>query len=460
MAAYEYDIAVIGAGPGGYVAAIAAAKEGKTVCIIERAAFGGVCLNEGCIPTKTLIKTINLLQEMKQAASFGIEGLDSAALSVSMPRLQERRRRVVSRLAGGVKSLLKGNKVTILEGEASFLDRHTLKVGNTCVTAENIIIAAGSLPFMPPFIPLKGKTNVITSKEALELVELPASMAIIGGGVVGIEFAYLLHALGCSITVLERMNRILPTVDAEISAMVQQGLQKAGIVFHLGAKVGAIHDNTVLFETDGATSLVTADMVLMAVGRLPDIKALHLEAVGVACENGAIVTDEYMRTNVPGIYATGDVNARMMLAHTASHEGMIAVKHICGKQAVMRYNAVPSCIYLEPEVASIGLTEEEARAKHAAVKVGKFPMGANGKSLVEGGTAGMIKVIADGDTGEILGAHLFCKHATDMIAEIALAMTLEATVDDIMETIHPHPTVSESVPEAFMAAFGKAVHVM
>jgi len=460
MATYQYDIAIIGAGPGGYVAAIAAAKEGKTVCIIERAAFGGVCLNEGCIPTKTLIKTANLFQEMKQAASFGIEGVDPAGLSVSMTRLQERRKRVISRLAGGVKSLLKSNKVTILEGEASFVDKHTLKVGNTRVTAENIIIATGSVPFMPPFIPLQGKTCVITSKEALELAELPASMAIIGGGVIGIEFAYLLHTLGCKITVLELMDRILPMVDAEISAMVQQRLQKAGITFHLGAKVKAVRDNAVLFEAGGVESSATADIVLMAVGRLPDIKGLNLEAAGVACEKGAVITDEYMRTNVPGIYAIGDVNARMMLAHTASHEGMVAVKHICGKQAAMQYNAIPSCIYLEPEVAAIGLTEEQAKAQCASVKIGKFPMAANGKSLVEGDTAGMIKVIADGDTGEILGAHLFCKHATDMIAEIALAMTLEATVDDIMETIHPHPTVSESVPEAFMAAFGKAIHTM
>jgi dihydrolipoamide dehydrogenase len=285
-------------------------------------------------------------------------------------------------------------------------------------------------------------------------------MAIIGGGVIGIEFAYLLHTLGCKVTVLELEDRILPVVDAEISIMVQRGLQKAGIAFHLGARVKAVRDSTVLFEVGGSESSVTADMVLMAVGRLPDIKKLGLEAVGVACEKGAIVTDEHMRTNVPGIYAIGDVNGRMMLAHTASHEGIVAVKHICGEQAVMQYNAIPSCIYLEPEVAVIGLTEEQARAQCASVKVGKFPMAANGKSLVEGDTTGMIKVIVDEDTGKILGAHLFCKRATDLIAEIALAMTLGATMDDILKTIHPHPTIGESVPEAFMATFGKAVHIM
>ncbi len=460
MAPYEYDVAVIGGGPGGYVAAIAAAKEGKSVCIIEKAAFGGACLNEGCIPTKTLIKTASLLHEMKNAASFGIEGADPANLTVSMAKVQERRKRVVSRLAGGVKSLLKGNRVTMLAGEASFADAHTLNVGDARVTTANVIIATGSVTFMPPFIPLEGKTRVITSKEALELTALPASVAIVGGGVIGIEFAYLLNALGCKVTVLELMDCILPMVDAEVSAMAKKRLEKAGVVFHLGAKVRAVRGDAVVFESDGAESSVSADTVLMAVGRVPDTRGLNLEAVGVACHKGAVVTDECMRTNVPGIYAIGDVNAKMMLAHTASHEGLVAVGHICGKKVAMRYDAIPSCIYLEPEVASVGLTEAQAKEKCATVKVGKFPMAANGKSLVEGDSDGMAKVVIDGDTGEILGAHLYCRHATDMIAEIALAMTLEATADEIMETVHPHPTVSEALPEAFMAAFGKAVHGM
>jgi dihydrolipoamide dehydrogenase len=460
MAAHEYDIAIIGGGPGGYVAAIAAAKQGKKVCIIERAAFGGACLNEGCIPTKTLIKTANTLLEMKQAAAFGIEGVEPSRLRVSMTQLQERRKRIIRQLSGGVRALLKANKVTMLEGAASFVDTRTLRVGEQRVTAANIIIATGSASFMPPFIALEGKTKVITSREALELATLPASIAIIGGGVIGIEFAYLLQALGCKVTVLELMDRILPVVDAQIAALAQKRLQKMGVTFHLGAKVKAVRGDTVAFESNGTQNTITADTVLMAVGRTPEISGLNLESAGVVCEKGAIVTDEHMRTNVPGIYAIGDVNAKMMLAHTASHEGLVAIKHICGEQAVMRYNAIPSCIYLEPQVAALGLTEEEARARCATVKIGTFPIAANGKSLVEGDTDGMIKVVVDGDTGEVLGAHLFCKHATDMIAEVALAMTLEATVDDILDAIHPHPTLSESLPEAFMAVFGKAIHSM
>lgn len=460
MAAYEYDIAVIGAGPGGYVAAIAAAREGKKVCIIERAAFGGVCLNEGCIPTKTFIKSANVAREIQNAAEFGIEGVDPAAVTVSMEKLLERKNRVVRKLVGGVRALLKGNKVAMIEGGASFVDAHTLAVGDKKITSEYIIIATGSDALMPSFIKREGTNTILTSKEALEVKKIPASIAVIGGGVIGIEFAYFFSRLGCAVTVLELMEHIVPMVDAEVSGMAKKRLEKDGVVFHMGARVHTVRDNTVFFEKNGVEERVAAECVLMAVGRTPTTEGLNAQAVGVAFDRAAIITDETLRTNVPNIFAIGDVNGKVMLAHTASHEGMVAVRAICGKSARMDYGKIPSCIYLEPEIACVGLTEKQAGEVCANVKTGRFPMAANGKSLAEGDTDGMIKTVLDGDTGEILGVHIYGKHATDMIAEMALAMTMEATAEEIIATVHPHPTVSEAVPEAFMAAFGKAIHCM
>ena len=460
MAAYEYDIMVIGGGPGGYVAAIAAAKEGKKVCLAERANLGGVCLNEGCIPTKTLIKTANVLHEIKEAASFGIEGVNPAAVFVSMQKMQERKKGVVSKLVGGVKALLRGNKVTILEGTAKFTDAHTVVVAGKNVTFEYAIIATGSEVMIPSFIKQEGKNTILTSREILNIDTVPASIAIIGGGVIGIEFAYLFNKLGSKVTVLELMENILPMVDEEVSGMAQKRLAKDGVAFHMGARVHTVKDNAVLFEKGGKQESVKADYVLMAVGRVPNSEGLGAKEIGIEYEKAAIKTDGSLRTNVPNIYAIGDVNGKVMLAHTASHEGIVAVGAICGKPGHMDYAKIPSCIYLEPEIACIGMTEKQAKEQGKQVKIGKFPMAANGKSLSEGDTDGMVKVIVDAELGEILGVHLYGKHVTDMIAELSVAMTLEATAEEIIHSIHPHPTVSESLPEAFMAAYGKAIHCM
>lgn len=460
MTVYDYDVVVVGAGPGGYVAAIAAAKEGKKTCVVERARFGGVCLNEGCIPTKTLIKSVNVLHEIKNADEFGITGIDPAAVSISMDKVQKRKKRVVQKLVGGVKALLRGNKVAIEEGAASFVDAHTIAVGDKKITSEHFIIATGSAAAMPSFIKREGVNTILTSKEALELDAVPTSVVVIGGGVVGVEFAYLFNKLGGKVTVLELMDAILPMVDEDVSNMAKKRLEKDGVVFHMGARVHTIQNNTVLFEKNGKQESVAAECVLMAVGRTPNAEGLNAEAIGVAFECGAIKTDGDLKTSVPNIFAVGDVNGKIMLAHTASHEALAAVNVICGNRAHIDYAKIPSCIYLEPEVACIGLTEKQAKEQRAVVKTGKFPLAANGKSLVEGDTDGMIKVVVDGETEEILGAHLYGKHATDMIAELAAAMTLEATPQEIIQTVHPHPTVSEAVPEAFMAIFGKAVHCM
>ncbi|MCU6762981.1 Dihydrolipoyl dehydrogenase [uncultured Roseburia sp.] len=456
---YDFEVLVIGAGPGGYETAIKAAQSGKKTAIVEAGSFGGVCLNEGCIPTKTLIRTANLYTEIKEAADFAITGIQKEQVSVDMKRLQQRKETVVKTLVNGVQALLRGNKVTVINGRASFVDSHTITVDGKTYTSEYFIIATGSVTFMPPFIPLEGNTNVITSKEALELEDIPKSIAIIGGGVIGIEFAHVFSHLDTKVTVLELMDHILPMVDEEVSEMVKKRMEKQKVEFYTGAKVRKVKDDSVIYEYQGQERSSQADVVLMAVGRTANTEGLNAEAIGIEFDKKAIKTNEYMQTNIPHIYAIGDVNGKVMLAHTASHEGFAAVSHILSKPEQVHYDRIPSCIYLDPEVACIGMTEKAAREKGYDICVGKFPMMANGKSLVEGDTEGIVKVILDKELGEILGVHLYGKHVTDMIGEISVAMNLEASAEEVIGSIHPHPTISEAVPEAFMAAwYGRAIN--
>ena len=460
MPQYDYEVAVIGAGPGGYETAIRAAQRGKKTCIIEASRVGGTCLNVGCIPTKALIQSSEALTAVKHAASFGVEGVKAEDISLNWEQVQARKRMVVDTLVNGVKGLLKGNKVTLLEGTASFQDPHTLTVGEQTITAESIIIATGSKVFMPPFIAVEGDARVLTSQEALELDQIPSSITIIGGGVIGIEFAFLFRRLGCQVTVLELMDHILPMVDPEVSKLVQKRLAKEGVIFRLGAKVEKVQDCRVHYQWNGENSYVGAEAVLMAVGRVPNLNELNVDKIGLAMEGRAIKTDQHLRTNIPNIYAVGDVNGKVMLAHTASHEGAVAVDNICGVENEMHYDCIPSCIYLEPEIACIGLTEEQAREQYGDnIKIGRFRMVANGKTLIMGDLDGMFKVILKGDDGTILGVHLYGQHATDLIAEVAAAKTGGLTAKEMLETIHPHPTVSEAIGEAFRAAWlGRAIN--
>ncbi len=457
--AFDYEVAVIGAGPGGYEAAIKASQMGKKTCIIESTYFGGTCLNVGCIPTKTLIKTAGILSELKEAEKFGIQGVDSSKLVIDMKKLQARKSEVVGQLVNGVRGLLRGNKVACIEGKASFVDVHTLEVGGQKITAESMIIATGSNVFMPPFISREGANHIITSTEALELDSVPSSAAIIGGGVIGVEFAYLLNKFGTKVTVLELMDHILPMVDPEVSCLARKRMTKEGVTFILNAKVQKVKDNHIIYELDGRQNEVAADMVFMAVGRQANTKDLNAQGIGIEFEKKAIKTDSHMRTNIPNIYAIGDVNGRVMLAHTASHEGMVAVANICGHDKTMNYDRIPACIYLEPEIACIGLTEAQAKKRYDNVKIGRFPMAANGKSLLEGDTDGLFKVILDGNYGEILGVHLYGKNVTDIIGEISLAITGELTAEEVIASIHPHPTINEALGEAFLAAWnGRAIN--
>uniref|UniRef100_UPI0010315E51 dihydrolipoyl dehydrogenase n=1 Tax=Bacilliculturomica massiliensis TaxID=1917867 RepID=UPI0010315E51 len=455
---FDYDIIVVGGGPGGYVAAIKAAQLGKSVAIVEKERFGGTCLNVGCIPTKALLRSAEALKEVRESADFGVVGVDGLQARLDMTFVQKRKQGVVNQLVGGVNGLLRGNGVTIVSGEGVVKDAHTVEAAGKIITAASLILATGSVAKHLP-IPVDPAMEVLTSTELLQLDSLPESMVVIGGGVIGIEFAYFLASVGTRVTVVEFLDRILPMVDEEITQQVEKQLRDMGIEIHTSAKVTEITACGVCFEKNGKTCCAEADKVLMAVGRGPRLDGIDCEALGLKTERGAIVTDETMRTSIDGVYAIGDVNGKAMLAHVASMEGIVAVENICGHSSVMDYSQVPSAIYLQPEIACVGLTEKQAKEKYGEIKVGRFPLMANGKAKVAGEERGMVKVISEAKYGEIVGVHLYCIHATDMIAEAVVAMKLEATAEEIAASIHPHPTVSEVMHEAMHAlADGRAIH--
>ncbi|MDR2056604.1 MAG: dihydrolipoyl dehydrogenase [Desulfovibrio sp.] len=448
---------VIGGGPGGYVAAVKAAQLGKKTCVIEKNKFGGVCLNVGCIPAKVLLKSVSVLRDAQNASSYGVVGVDPGQVKIDFDLLQNRKSRIVQSLVNGVEGILTKNKVKKYHGEASFVDAHTVRVGAEVITADNIIIATGSKAKM---LPLDNAYNlpVYTSADILNMKSYPQTMVVIGGGAIGIEFAYYLAGIGVSIRIVEFLDRILPMVDQDITEKVARRFQQMDVEIYTSARVTGLGRQAVSFEREGSAREIPCDAVLMAIGRSAEYDGLNLEAAGIAARNGAIATDEYLRTNIPHIYAVGDVNGKMMLAHTASMEGVAAVEHICGQSGKIRYASIPSCIYIAPEIASVGLTEEQARARYGEVKVGTFPLLANGKAKIEGEEDGLVKVIAEPRYREIVGVHLYCPHATDMIAELALAMNLECTTDELANTAHPHPTISETVQEACHAAISRAIH--
>lgn len=460
--AIRSDIAIVGAGPGGYVAALRAAQLGATVVLVEKDRVGGVCLNWGCIPTKTLLRTAEVLTLTRDAAEYGVV--------VGEPKLdwsaaQKRKDGVVRRLTGGVKSLLDRAKVQTLSGTAHFVSSVALEVsgasGTERVEATHVVLATGSRPALLPIPGLDGP-DVLTSDGALAFETLPGSLLIIGAGPIGVEFATLFNACGVQVTLVEVLPRVLPTLDADLGAEVERALKKARVKVYTGSKVTRVEGRNgkraVTIVSAGRESVVEVDKVLVAVGRRPNVEELALDKIGVQVEKPGITVDEHLRTNVPNVYAVGDVIGGMLLAHVAMHEGILAVENALGHPRAMNYNAVPGCVFTWPEVATVGLTEEQAREKGYDVKIGKFPFRANGKALAQGEHDGLVKIVAEGKFGQILGVHIAGPHASDLIQEGTLALTLEATLDELERAIHPHPTLSEALAEAALAAQGRALH--
>ncbi|EKN40329.1 TPP-dependent acetoin dehydrogenase complex, E3 component, dihydrolipoamide dehydrogenase [Clostridium botulinum CFSAN001627] len=459
-------LVVIGGGPGGYVAAIRGAQLGAEVTLIEKEKLGGTCLNIGCIPTKVLLHSSELLNEIKEARTLGIEVNNE--VKINWTQLQNRKNTVVNTLVSGVSSLLEHNKVKVINGTAAFEGKSSIKVtkdqgesGN--IQFDNVIISSGSVPFIPP---IEGREleGVIDSTGALSLDSIPKSMVIIGGGVIGIEFANIFNSLGCKVTVIEMLPYILPPVDREISEILKEKIKKDGIDIYNNCKVTKIENNNenlnVSFEEDNDKLNIEAQKVLIAVGRRANISNLNLESTGVYIEKGCIWVNDNMETNIKGIYAIGDCTGKNMLAHVASDQGIIAVENIMGKNKKMDYKTVPACVYTKPELASVGLTEEQAKQKGVDYKVGKFPLIYNGKSLIMNDTEGFIKIIADKKYEEILGVHILGPRATDLITEAALALRLEATLEEIITTVHAHPTIGEAMKEAALAVNKEAIHMV
>ncbi|HEY8891514.1 MAG TPA: dihydrolipoyl dehydrogenase [Clostridium sp.] len=459
------NVLVIGGGPGGYVAAIRAAQLGAKVKVVEKQWLGGTCLNVGCIPTKVLLHTAEILKEMKQADLLGIcvEG----KVDVDWTSLQNRKKVVVKKLVNGIEYLLKANKVEVIKGRASFIDMNTILIdkedGSSMKTvADSIIIATGSEPFIPP---IKGSdlADVIDSTGALSLEKIPESIVIIGGGVIGTEFATVFNSLGSKVTIVEMLPYILPPIDREIGELTKKTLVKNGIIIYNEAKVTGIEQGEigiiVTVSLDGKEMKIEGDKALICVGRRAVSKGLNIENAGVSLNRGNIVVDKTMKTNVEGIYAIGDVTGINMLAHVASEQGVVAAETIMEIDTKMDYKTVPACVYTKPEIAAVGLTEEQVKKRGIDYKVGKFSLVGNSKAVIMSESENtVIKIITDKKYGEILGMHIYGPRATDLIAEGALALRLEATVDELISTVHAHPTVGEAVKEAALAVNNISIH--
>lgn len=469
MAMERKSLLIIGGGPGGYVAAIRAAQLGADVTVIEKEHLGGTCLNIGCIPTKCLLHSAELVSEIKdQGKDIGVEVSD---VKVNFPQVIAHKNQITKQLTGGVAGLLKINKVKRIDGEAAFIGPKQLEVTKSDgskeqMTADAIIVATGSVNARPPIPGLRENPNCIDSTGALSLETLPKTMVVIGGGVIGLELACAYAAFGTKITVVEALDHMLPMLDGDLTQIGVAHMKKMGMEFHLECPVQSIESSSVgakvvCKDKNGQTVSFEAEKVLVAIGRKANTTALHLEAAGLQTERGHIVVNASMETNVPGVYAIGDcVYGYAQLAHTASAMGEVAAENIMGGRAVYDEKTNPTCVYMEPEAASVGLTEEQCKAKGIEYKVGKFPLSANGKSLILNGGEGLVKIISDVKYGEILGMHMIGPRATDLISEGALAIRLEATTDEIISTIHSHPTVSEAVREAALHLEKRAIHTL
>lgn len=461
----QYDIVIVGGGPGGYTAAIRASQLGLKVAIVERDRLGGICLNWGCIPTKALLRNAEIVTLLQHADEWGIS-FDN--FQVDFTRVIKRSRGVADRISKGVEYLMKKNSVDVIRGAARLLSADTVEVraegaAPARVTARHIILATGARPRPLPGVPFDRK-RIITSTEAMTLPSLPSSMAIIGAGAIGIEFASFYQALGTRVTVIEMMPSILPNEDRELTKLLASSLKKRGIELLTDSRVERAETNgnqvVVHVQTPEGARAVTADVALVAIGVQGNVEDLGLENLGVRVERGCCVVDKEYRTSVPGVYAIGDVIGPPWLAHVASAEGINCVEGIAGRQhAGVDYANVPGCTYCTPQLASVGMTEEKATAEGYALKIGRFPYRPLGKAMAVGETEGLVKLIFDERYGELLGAHILGADATELIAEAVLARKLEATGPDLFRTMHAHPTLSEAIMEAAAAAYGEAISI-
>ncbi len=460
----QYDLLVVGAGPGGYVCAIRAAQLGMRVAIIEREELGGVCLNWGCIPSKALLKNAEYISILKKGEELGFS-FDN--LRVDYSKAFERSRSVVQRQIRGVAYLLRKNEIEHVQGEAVLRDANTIEVSPTGQTlrGRNIVLATGARPRSTPSLPIDGET-IINSRHALALQELPASAVIVGAGPVGVEFAYLWHSYGVEVTVVELLPRAVPNEDEEISQQLERAFSREGINVLTGASIASLNTGPdgraymqVRFNEGADGQELVCDKVLVAIGVAPNSESIGLEQVGVDTDRGAITVDGHMSTNVPGIYAIGDVTGKLPLAHVASAQAVHVAEHIAGEETQpLDYEMMPRATYCIPQVASFGLTEAQALERGYRVRIGKYPFLANGKAQAIGETAGVAKLIVDDAHGDILGAHLVGSEVTELLAELSITRLLEGTTLELGWMVHSHPTLSEVVKEAALAAEGRAVH--
>ena len=472
MANVPYDVVVIGTGPGGYETAIRATQLGFKTAVIERNKLGGVCLNIGCIPTKALIKSAEVLADTRHLADYGLIG---GEVKADFPRVIERSRGVANKMNKGVEYLMKKNKIDVIFGQATLEGNGRIDVQPSVtmdganvgearkVEAKHIIVATGARAREIPPLPVDGQ-KVVTYKEAMTQTVQPKRLVVVGAGAIGVEFAYVYHHMGTEVTIIEVLDRLVPVEDADVSKELEKAYKKMGVKMMLGAQVQGVDTSgegvKVRVTTKKGEEIIECDQVLSAVGVVGNVENLGLEAVGVKVERGAIMTGDFGETGVPGVYAIGDVAGAPWLAHKASHEGILCIEHIAGHHVkpLNKLN-VPGCTYCQPQIASVGYTEAAAKEAGFEIKVGKFPFSASGKASAIGHTEGFVKVIFDAKYGELLGCHIIGHEATEMIAEAVVARELETTAHELMEAIHPHPTMSEAVMEATKAAYGISMNI-